>query len=71
MSESIGQIIAKTRNQKKKTLEQVYRALCIKEKYLLAIEEDRFDDLPSIVQGRGFIISIYRQRNLTICSFQI
>jgi cytoskeleton protein RodZ len=55
MTESIGQIIAKARSQKKLTLEQVYRAICIREKYLLAIEEDRFDDLPSVVQGRGFI----------------
>ena len=51
MTESIGQIIAKTRSQKKLTLEQVYRALRIKEKYLLAIEEDRFDDLPSHSPG--------------------
>ncbi len=29
--------------------------LHIKERYLTAIEEDRFDDLPSAVQGRGFI----------------
>jgi len=64
MSESIGQIIAKTRSQKKLTLEQVYRALCIKEKYLLAIEEDRFDDLPSIVQGRGFIRMYWDYFNL-------
>jgi cytoskeleton protein RodZ len=64
MSESIGQIIAKTRSQKKLTLEQVYRALRIKEKYLLAIEEDRFDDLPSIVQGRGFIRMYWDYFNL-------
>ncbi len=55
MSDSIGQIIARARNQKKLTLEQVYRALKIKERYIVAIEEDRFDDLPSRVQGRGFI----------------
>ncbi len=64
MTESIGQIIAKTRSQKKLTLEQVYRALRIKEKYLLAIEEDRFDDLPSLVQGRGFIRMYWDYFNL-------
>ncbi len=64
MTDSIGQIIAKTRSQKKLTLEQVYRALCIKEKYLLAIEEDRFDDLPSLVQGRGFIRMYWDYFNL-------
>ena len=64
MTESIGQIIAKTRSQKKLTLEQVYRALRIKEKYLLAIEEDRLDDLPSIVQGRGFIRMYWDYFNL-------
>jgi cytoskeleton protein RodZ len=64
MTESIGQIIAKTRSQKKLTLEQVYRALCIKEKYLLAIEEDRFEDLPSLVQGRGFIRMYWDYFNL-------
>ena len=55
MSDSIGQIIARTRNQKNLTLVQVYRALKIKERYILAIEEDRIEDLPSRVQGRGFI----------------
>ncbi len=64
MTESIGQIIAKTRSQKKLTLEQVYRALRIREKYLLAIEEDRFDDLPSLVQGRGFIRMYWDYFNL-------
>lgn len=55
MPDSIGQITSRTRSQKGITLLQVYRALHIKERYLTAIEEDRFEDLPSAVQGRGFI----------------
>lgn len=55
MPDSIGQIISRTRNQKGISLLQVYRALHIKEKYIAAIEADRFDDLPSPVQGKGFI----------------
>ena len=55
MPDSIGQIIARTRSQKGISLLQVYRAIHIKERYLTAIEDDRFEDLPSAVQGRGFI----------------
>lgn len=55
MPDSIGQIITRTRSQKGITLLQVYRALHIKERYLTAIEDDRFEDLPSSVQGKGFI----------------
>lgn len=64
MKETIGQIISKTRLQKNITLDQVYRALKIKERYLLAIEEDRLDDLPSRVQGRGFIRLYWEYLNL-------
>lgn len=55
MPDSIGQIITQTRSQKGISLLQVYRAIHIKERYLTAIENDRYDDLPSAVQGRGFI----------------
>lgn len=52
---SIGQILKKTRTAKKISIKQVARAIHIKEEYLEAMEKDRFDELPSPAQGRGFI----------------
>jgi cytoskeletal protein RodZ len=54
-TETIGQKLARARLLKGVTLRQAYADLHIREKYLLAMEEDRPEDLPSTVQGRGFI----------------
>lgn len=54
-SKTIGQILKEARTAKKISLKQVTKVIHVKEIYLEAIEKDRFDDLPSPVQGRGFI----------------
>lgn len=64
MSDSIGQTLARTRSQRALSFSQVYHALHIKERYLLAMEEDRMEDLPSPVQGRGFLRLYWEFLNL-------
>ena len=64
MKESIGQTLALARSQRNLSYLQVYRALHIKERYLLAMEEDRMEDLPSPVHGRGFLRLYWEFLNL-------
>jgi len=64
LSETIGQKLTRARLQKGITLRQAYADLHIREKYLLAMEEDRPEDLPSTVQGRGFIRLYWEYLNL-------
>jgi cytoskeleton protein RodZ len=52
---TIGQQLKEARAAKKISLKQVTKVIHVKEIYLEAIEKDRFEDLPSPVQGRGFI----------------
>jgi len=66
MSDTIGQILATTRKKRSLTLTQVYNAIHIKERYLLAMEEDRLDDLPSVVQGRGFLRLYWEYLSLSL-----
>lgn len=55
MSETVGEILRRTRKERKVSLEQVSTATHIRLHYLEALENDLLDQLPSEVQGRGFL----------------
>lgn len=55
MSESIGAQLRRKRLEKMISLEAASRAVHIRIGYLQALEEDRRDQLPSSVQGKGFL----------------
>ncbi len=55
METEIGQRLRQARQARSLTLEQVSEALHIKPHYLQALEEGRWDALPSPAQGRGFL----------------
>ena len=55
MSETVGQRLQRTRNERKLTLEQVAHITHIRLHYLQALEEDNPDIMPSEAQGRGFL----------------
>lgn len=56
-SKKLGELLRNTRENKGWTLEDSIRETRIKAHYLQAMEEGRFDDLPSPVQVRGFLRS--------------
>ena len=55
MSETIGESLKKTRQEKRLTLDQVFQALHIRQHFLEALENNQRELLPSEVQGRGFL----------------
>lgn len=55
MAATIGEILSRTRIERHLTLEQASQATHIRIHYLEALENNKFDSLPSEVQGRGFI----------------
>jgi cytoskeleton protein RodZ len=55
MSETIGDQLSKARQDQGLTLVQISQALHIREGYLKALEADNWEDMPSEVQGRGFL----------------
>ncbi len=55
MENRIGQALRRAREARSLTWEQVSEALHIKPRYLQALEEGRWEDLPSPAQGRGFL----------------
>ena len=55
MSETVGEILRRTRKERKVSLEQVSTATHIRLHYLEALERDDRDSLPSRVQGKGFL----------------
>ncbi|HEY9077233.1 MAG TPA: RodZ domain-containing protein [Anaerolineaceae bacterium] len=55
MNKTVGECLKKARLDKGLTLEQVSRALHIRTHYLTALEEGQPSNLPSPVQGRGFL----------------
>lgn len=55
MAESIGKRLKAARDQQGLSLDEISLATHIKETYLQAMEEDRFEELPSPVQQRGFL----------------
>lgn len=59
-SPSIGAILKKARQDQKLSLEEISQRTRIREKYLIAIEGDNWDALPSSVQQKGFVRSFAR-----------
>ena len=55
MAETFGPILAKTRQERGESLEQIARVLHVKPHYLQALEEEDYAALPSDVQGKGFL----------------
>lgn len=55
MPETIGQQLKKARLERGLTLDQAARVLHIRPKYLEALEQDQYKELPSPVQGKGFL----------------
>jgi cytoskeletal protein RodZ len=55
MPETIGQQLKKARLERGLTLDQTARVLHIRPKYLEALEQDQRKELPSPVQGKGFL----------------
>jgi cytoskeletal protein RodZ len=61
---SCGQKLKQVRLEKNLSLEVVAQKINIKENYLLALEEDRFDQLPTGLYGRNFIREYAKFLNL-------
>ncbi len=55
MEPTIGEQLRKRRQKKDLSLQQVSEATHIRTQFLQALEDDRFSDLPSNIQTRGFI----------------
>jgi len=55
MPETIGELLKKSRLEKRLTLDQVFQALHIRQPFLEALENNQRELLPSEVQGRGFL----------------
>jgi cytoskeleton protein RodZ len=55
MSDTIGEMLKKTRLEKGLTLDEVFQALHIRQHFLDALEHNQRELLPSDVQGRGFL----------------
>ncbi|MGB9521348.1 MAG: helix-turn-helix domain-containing protein, partial [Anaerolineales bacterium] len=55
MDETIGELLKRQRETRQLSLEQVSAETHIRVSYLKALEENKFDELPSPFQARGFI----------------
>ena len=53
--QTVGEILKKTRLRKKLTLKKITEGTKIREEYLAALEENRYQDLPSMAYTQGFI----------------
>jgi cytoskeletal protein RodZ len=62
--ESIGRYLRGERELRKFTLEEVSKFTRIKEQYLNAIEEDRYDLLPSAIYVKGYLTAYARYLGL-------
>jgi transcriptional regulator with XRE-family HTH domain len=63
--ESIGSLLKRRREELGLTLEEIAQSTKINQKYLEAIEQDRFDILPANVYGKIFVASFARQLGVT------
>ena len=54
---TVGMFLKYTRQNQKKSIEAVAKALCIRKIYIKAIEESDFNELPPVPYGIGFIRS--------------
>jgi cytoskeleton protein RodZ len=52
---TVGEIFKKARREQKLTLKKVAEKIKVRKDYLLALEENRYQDLPSAVYIQGFI----------------
>jgi len=52
---TVGEVLKKARIEKKLTLEEVEKAIRIRKKFLLALEENNWDKLPSTAYIKGFL----------------
>lgn len=52
---TVGEIFKKARQEQKLTLKKVAEKTKVREEYLLALEENRYQNLPSAVYIQGFI----------------
>jgi curved DNA-binding protein CbpA len=55
-----GLYLAKIRNYKKVSIDQLSELTRISKSYLVALEKDQFTDLPAVVFVRGFVLQIAR-----------
>jgi cytoskeleton protein RodZ len=55
MAESVGSFLRQAREERKISLEEAAQSTHIRERFLAAIENDIHHELPSKVQGRGFL----------------
>jgi cytoskeletal protein RodZ len=55
MTSTVGEYLRKTREARKLSLEQAAAVTRVRLSYLIAIENDEQNDLPSVVQARGFL----------------
>ena len=53
--QSVGKILKETRDKKKLSIEEVVQVIKIKEEYLVALENDEYEKLPSQPFTQGFI----------------
>lgn len=52
---TVGEILKKTRLAKRLSLKKIAKLTRIRQEYLLALEENRYQDLPSFAYAQGFI----------------
>jgi len=52
---TVGEILKKNRQEQKLTLEEIEEKTKIRKRHLSALEEDRYQDLPSATYSQGFI----------------
>ncbi|WP_053958787.1 helix-turn-helix domain-containing protein [Sulfobacillus thermosulfidooxidans] len=52
---NIGQVLNQARIRRRLSIDQVSEALHIRREYILALEQNRWDDLPGEVYGQGFL----------------
>ena len=62
--QTVGEILKKTRLEKKLTLEAIEEKTKIKKEYLLALENNHYQKLPSMAYAQGFIKSYSQALNL-------
>jgi cytoskeleton protein RodZ len=55
MADSVGEQLKQARTERGLTLEQVTQAIHLRKAYLEALENDQRGELPSLVQGRGYL----------------
>ena len=63
-AQTVGEILKKAREELKLDLEEISVQTRIREKYLAAIEADRYEALPSSVQVKGFVRAYARALGL-------